>query len=247
MDQQTTALLIMGIICMCCCSAAAGGTLYISLSSKSTASTTAPTTAAAAAAATTDPAATSAATTLQPSNIAATLSGLDFPGNDLTGGGSATSAAACAAACQSNPQCVSAGYDAAAGSCDFKSALATGSANSAVAFLVNPGPSSLATGGKLTGGQYLVATDGTCMLLQQSDGNLVLYGSTGGALWASKTNSGTGYYTTLQSDGNLVVYGTDNKPKWASNTSGKPVTAAVVSNNKVQLQDASGNTLATLP
>ncbi|MFE9453033.1 hypothetical protein [Streptomyces sp. NPDC006739] len=57
----------------------------------------------------------------------------------------------------------------------------------------------------------------------QSDGNLVVYPSTGTALWSTHTNGHTGAYALLQSDGNFVVYSTTGGPGkggalWASNT-----------------------------
>ncbi|WP_256725499.1 hypothetical protein [Streptomyces sp. IMTB 2501] len=58
----------------------------------------------------------------------------------------------------------------------------------------------------------------------QSDGNLVVYSSTGTALWSSHTSGHTGAYAVQQSDGNFVVYTASGGPGkggalWASNTS----------------------------
>ncbi len=62
----------------------------------------------------------------------------------------------------------------------------------------------------------------------QSDGNLVVYTSSGGpgiggALWSTHTNGHTGAYAIMQNDGNFVVYGSGGGPTtggslWASNT-----------------------------
>jgi hypothetical protein len=54
----------------------------------------------------------------------------------------------------------------------------------------------------------------------QSDGNLVLYGYNGVAIWASNT-SGTGEYMLVQNDGNLVIYNARDVAIWATNTNEK--------------------------
>ena len=66
--------------------------------------------------------------------------------------------------------------------------------------------------------EALTSADGRYRLVMQaSDGNLVVYGP-GGPEWASES-SGTPSYTVLQSDGNLVVYGPSGAT-WSSNTAG---------------------------
>jgi len=55
----------------------------------------------------------------------------------------------------------------------------------------------------------------------QSDGNLVIYSSTGGALWATGTNNHAGAYLTLQSDGNVVIYSSTGGALWATGTNGR--------------------------
>ena len=57
-------------------------------------------------------------------------------------------------------------------------------------------------------------------LIQQSDGNLVLYGR-GRALWASGTYGLAVKDSVFQGDGNIVIYGYD-KAIWASHTDGNP-------------------------
>ncbi|WEO96705.1 hypothetical protein A6P39_023255 [Streptomyces sp. FXJ1.172] len=57
----------------------------------------------------------------------------------------------------------------------------------------------------------------------QSDGNLVVYSSSGSALWSTHTNGHSGAYALLQSDANFVVYTSTGGPGkggalWASNT-----------------------------
>jgi len=55
---------------------------------------------------------------------------------------------------------------------------------------------------------------------QQTDGNFVLYGSSG-ALWASNTDGNQGTTLVVQDDGNLVIYGSSGA-LWASNTVNLP-------------------------
>ncbi|MGW7817345.1 hypothetical protein ACWGLF_04255, partial [Streptomyces puniciscabiei] len=57
----------------------------------------------------------------------------------------------------------------------------------------------------------------------QTDGNLVVYSSTGTALWSTHTNGHSGAYAVMQNDGNFVVYtSTGGTGKggalWSSNT-----------------------------
>ncbi|OFA06263.1 hypothetical protein [Duganella sp. HH101] len=70
-----------------------------------------------------------------------------------------------------------------------------------------------------SGGEYC--------LIQQGDGNLVVYKRprsntcTGGTpIWASYSNGAT--QTIMQGDGNLVQYDDNYNVKWASNTGGRP-------------------------
>ena len=51
----------------------------------------------------------------------------------------------------------------------------------------------------------------------QSDGNLVLYGYNGVAIWASMTDN-RGQYLLVQNDGNLVIYNANDVAIWATNT-----------------------------
>lgn len=69
------------------------------------------------------------------------------------------------------------------------------------------------------------SNNGKYSLVQQGDGNLVLYGLSG-ALWANK-NMIAGSTTTMQGDGNLVSY-QGGKARWASNTAGKAGVRLVV-------------------
>jgi subtilisin family serine protease len=51
----------------------------------------------------------------------------------------------------------------------------------------------------------------------QTDGNLVLYPTSGAALWASGTNGNPGAFMLMQDDCNLVVYNAAGAPLWATN------------------------------
>lgn len=58
-------------------------------------------------------------------------------------------------------------------------------------------------------------------LVMQPDANLVQYGASGPATWASNTwGSGAGYFV-VQNDGNMVLYRNDGRPVWASGTAGR--------------------------
>jgi len=62
-----------------------------------------------------------------------------------------------------------------------------------------------------------------CNVKLQNDGNLVIYGSNGKALWASNTyTKGSGPYSLKMHDnGNLVVYDVNNEQIWQSGTTDK--------------------------
>lgn len=59
-------------------------------------------------------------------------------------------------------------------------------------------------------------------LTMQSDGNLVLYDTTGKALWSSGTAGNSNAHLTLQTDGNLVIYSAGGSPLWSTATNGRP-------------------------
>lgn len=75
--------------------------------------------------------------------------------------------------------------------------------------------------------ESLLSSNRQYTLIMQGDGNLVLYRSGGGALWASNT-SGAGNWAVLQGDGNFVVYTSANRALWATNTAGRTGTQLVV-------------------
>jgi hypothetical protein len=68
-------------------------------------------------------------------------------------------------------------------------------------------------------GNYPWSNTDRSTLRMQTDGNLVLYTSTGRVLWQSRT-AGTGSHNRLvmQNDGNLVMYTSTNKAIWATST-----------------------------
>lgn len=66
--------------------------------------------------------------------------------------------------------------------------------------------------------EYLRSKDGRYRFVMQQDSNLVLYGPSGRALWASNTVGRGANHLRMQGDGNLVIYTSSNKPIWASNT-----------------------------
>jgi hypothetical protein len=57
-------------------------------------------------------------------------------------------------------------------------------------------------------------------LVVQGDGNLVLYGSSGVALWSTRTNGTSGNRLVVQGDGNLVLYGSSGVALWSTRTNG---------------------------
>ncbi|MGH3380912.1 MAG: hypothetical protein ACRDP6_39870 [Actinoallomurus sp.] len=85
----------------------------------------------------------------------------------------------------------------------------------------------LQSGHILPVGRGVRSLNGAYTLLQQTDGNLVLYrGKT--PLWSTETGRHPGAYAVMQTDGNLVVYTKDKKALWHSNTSGHPGAALAV-------------------
>jgi len=70
--------------------------------------------------------------------------------------------------------------------------------------------------------ESLTSCDGRFTLVQQDDGNLVLYEVGGGALWATGTYKTDASVAIMQDDGNLVVYNPEGTPLWDSGTWGNP-------------------------
>lgn len=78
----------------------------------------------------------------------------------------------------------------------------------------------LAPGKALGVNESVTSCDGRFTLIQQDDGNLVLYMNGVGALWATGTDKTAATVTVMQEDGNLVVYTGEGKPLWDSHTWG---------------------------
>ena len=87
-----------------------------------------------------------------------------------------------------------------------------------------------------------VMSDGTAVcsgnyqyeLVQQQDGNLVVYrASDGHPTWASNTAGDYGALATMQDDGNFVIYEPDGSAPWSSRTSGHPGAYACIQNDGV--------------
>jgi hypothetical protein len=100
----------------------------------------------------------------------------------------------------------------------------------------------LKAGSKLSPGQALYSSNGTYKLVQQTDGNLVLYNrSTGKAVW-STNKFGSGIYLRMQTDGNLVQYTSGGSAVWSSKTNGKGGNRVVVQNDGNVVMYTSGGT-----
>lgn len=66
----------------------------------------------------------------------------------------------------------------------------------------------------------VTSCDGRFTLIQQGDGNLVLYQAGGFALWSSRTDGTPGRVAIMQGDGNFVVYTPEGTPVWNAGTFG---------------------------
>jgi hypothetical protein len=87
--------------------------------------------------------------------------------------------------------------------------------------------STLTTNQRLDRGQWLQSDDGRYKLhMQSGDGNLVLYNSSGSAIWA--TNVAGGQYTLVQGDGNWVVRNSGGSAIWNRGTAGSGANRLVV-------------------
>jgi hypothetical protein len=69
--------------------------------------------------------------------------------------------------------------------------------------------------------QGISSCDGRFTLIQQGDGNLVLYQIGSKALWSTQTNGKPGDTTVMQEDGNLVIYGASGAI-WSSGSYNHP-------------------------
>ncbi len=79
-------------------------------------------------------------------------------------------------------------------------------------------------------GMSVRSTDGRYVFAMQTDGNLVLYGPSGRALWATswlRSGWSSQQYVVFQGDGNLVTY-SNNGPIWWTGTSGRGANQFIV-------------------
>ncbi|HET8658234.1 MAG TPA: hypothetical protein VFM55_04450 [Micromonosporaceae bacterium] len=76
---------------------------------------------------------------------------------------------------------------------------------------------------------YLRSGDGRYLFILQGDGNLVLYGPSGRALWANSRS--TTDYVIMQGDGNFVAYNSSGGATWATNTVGRGGVRILVQND----------------
>src|SRR5262249_7838911 len=80
-------------------------------------------------------------------------------------------------------------------------------------------------------GESLFSADRHFYLLYQMDGNLVVYESGAGALWASGTTGSSPGRTVMQSDGELIIYDAASRLIFTTNTSGHPGAQLVMQND----------------
>lgn len=74
----------------------------------------------------------------------------------------------------------------------------------------------------LRGGEFIRSGDMRFHLILQGDGNLVLYGTSGPAVWNSGTVGSGAAFLGMQGDGNLVLYTAANVAVWSTGTNGHP-------------------------
>ena len=85
---------------------------------------------------------------------------------------------------------------------------------------------------QLSIGGSITSDDGRFTLILQSDGNLVIYGPGGIAVWATNTEGRSVVNAIMQSEGNFVIYGPGNAVIWASNTEGNPNAILFLQNDR---------------
>lgn len=95
---------------------------------------------------------------------------------------------------------------------------------------------------ELSSGQQITSPDGRFRLVQQGDGNLVLYFGAQ-ALWNSAV-FGSNHTTYFQSDGNLVTYSATG-PVWNSATSGIGARLALQNDGNLVIYDIDDKVLWT--
>ena len=95
----------------------------------------------------------------------------------------------------------------------------------------------------LNPGQSITSSNGRYSFVYQTDGNLVLYRTSGWTpLWASNTAGQSAGVCIMQTDGNLVVYNAGVQPVWSSDTWQDPLN----SGSRMVMQD-DGNAVVYRP
>lgn len=89
----------------------------------------------------------------------------------------------------------------------------------------------LMAGEELLPKMKIVSANGRFTLIQQGDGNLVIYNDKNRPIWASHTNGKTVKNCIMQTDGNLVQYLPYHVAVWASKTHGNPGAYLVMQND----------------
>jgi hypothetical protein len=106
----------------------------------------------------------------------------------------------------------------------------------------------LASGGRLDGDASVTSHDGAFRLLYPLDGNLVLYRTSGGAVWSSATNGQSVGRTEMQADGNLVVYDRDGTARFHTFSHGNPGAQLFIEpNGRLHVVATDGRTLWSSP
>jgi hypothetical protein len=82
------------------------------------------------------------------------------------------------------------------------------------------------------------------MILQETDGNLVVYRNDGAVIWSASTPPSTVSFV-MQGDGNLVAYDTNGNPVWTSTTEGHPGAAFAMQDDGNLVIYADGNAIWT--
>jgi lysozyme len=84
-------------------------------------------------------------------------------------------------------------------------------------------PCGVATGTRVLGhDQGIASCDGRYFFVHQGDGNVVLYTSSGRALWSTRTHGRATESLVMQGDGNLVLYAPGGRAIWSTGTHGNP-------------------------
>lgn len=92
------------------------------------------------------------------------------------------------------------------------------------------GCGALRSGEQLRKGESVQSCNGMANLVHQTDGNVVLYDSSG-ALWSSATYGRPTSHLVMQSDGNLVLYDTSGQAVWYTGTHGNTGASLAIQND----------------